>query len=65
MKMKKMILTYLGIQYLVLVNLRPVTHVGSCRMSLDSDVVPSLAGFRLSAKLGVFHHALSVPFVCI
>jgi hypothetical protein len=30
-------------------------------MCLDPDVVPPLAGFRLFAVLGVFHHVLSVP----
>ncbi len=35
------------------------------RMYLDPDVVPPLAGFRLFAVLGIFHHALSVPSVCI
>jgi hypothetical protein len=29
-------------------------------MCLDPDVVPPLAGFRLYAILGVFHHFLSV-----
>ncbi len=50
---------YLGI----LVDLRPMAHEGSRRMSLDPDVVPPLAGFRLYANLGVILHALSVPFV--
>jgi hypothetical protein len=31
-------------------------------MCLDPDVVSPLAGFRLYAILGVFHHVLSVPF---
>jgi hypothetical protein len=52
---------YLGI----LVDLRPVTHVGSRRMYLDPDVFPPLAGFRLYAILGDFRHVLSVPSVCI
>jgi hypothetical protein len=42
-----------------------MTHVRSRRTSLDPDVVPPLAGFRLYAVLGVFHHVLSVPPVCI
>ncbi len=53
--------TYLGI----LVDLRPVTHVGSRRMYLDPDVFPPLAGFRLYAILGDFRHVLSVSSVCI
>jgi hypothetical protein len=51
--------------YLFLVDLHPLTHVGSRRMCLDPDVVPPLAGFRLYAILGVFHHVFSVPSVCI
>jgi hypothetical protein len=50
---------------LFLVDFHPVTHVGSRRMCLDSNVVPSLAGFRLYAILGVFHYVLSVHSVCI
>jgi hypothetical protein len=40
--------------------LRPMTHD---RIYLDPDEVPPLAGVRLYAILGVFHHALFVPFV--
>jgi hypothetical protein len=46
---------------LFLVDSHPVTHAGSSRMCLDPDVVPPLAGFRLYAILGVFHHFLFVP----
>ncbi len=49
----------------LLVDLHPMTHVGSRRMCLDPDVVPPLAGFLLYAILGVFHHVLSVLSVCI
>ncbi len=48
-----------------LVCLHPMTQVGSLRMCLDPDVVPPLAGFLLLAVLGVLHHILSVPSVCI
>ncbi len=34
-------------------------------MCLDPDVFPPLAGFRLYAILGVFHHVLFLPSVCI
>ncbi len=51
--------------FLFLVDLHPMAHVGSRRMCLDPDVVPPLAGFRLYDILGVFHHVLSVPSVCI
>ncbi len=51
--------------FLFLVDLRPMTQVGSRRMCLDPDVVPPLAGFCLYADLGDFHHVLSVPSVCI
>jgi hypothetical protein len=34
-------------------------------MYLDPDVVPPLAGLRLYANLGIFHHAFSVPSVCM
>jgi hypothetical protein len=34
-------------------------------MCLDPDVIPPMAGFRLLAVLGVFHHVLSVPTLCI
>jgi hypothetical protein len=47
--------------FLFLVDLSPMTHVGSRRMCLDRDVVLPLAGFRLYAVQGVFHHVLSVP----
>jgi hypothetical protein len=48
-----------------LVDLHPMTHIGSPRMCLDPDVVPPMAGFRLYAIQGVFQHVLSVPSVCI
>ncbi len=51
--------------FLFLVDSHPVTHVGSRRMCLGPDVVPPLVGFRLYAILGLFHHVLSVPSVCI
>jgi hypothetical protein len=51
--------------FLFLVDLHPMTQVGSCRMCLDPNVVPPLAGFCLFAVLGDFHHVLSVPSVCI
>ncbi len=50
--------------FLFLVDLHPVTHAESRRMCLDPDVVPPMAGFRLYAILGDFHHVLSVPSVC-
>ncbi len=49
--------------FLFLVDLHPMTHVGSRRMCLDPGVVPPLAGFRLYAILGVFHHVLYVPSI--
>jgi hypothetical protein len=54
-----------GSYFLFLVNLHPMSHVGSRRMYLDPDVVPPLAVFRLYAILGVFHRVLSVPSVWI
>jgi hypothetical protein len=51
--------------FLFLVDLHPMTQVGSSRMCLDPDVVPPLAVFRLFAIPGDFHHVLSVPSVCI
>jgi hypothetical protein len=39
--------TSLAICFLFLVDLHPMTHVGSRRMFLDPDMVPPLAGFRL------------------
>ncbi len=42
-----------------------LTQVGSLRMCLDPVVVPPLADFLLLAVLGVLHHILSVPSVCI
>jgi hypothetical protein len=50
----------------MLVDLRPVIHVGSRRMYLCPDVVPHLAGLRLYANLGIFTmSSLCLPYAFV